>query len=89
MTGPNEKVILAGEKERQGDYVFTATQSGEYRACFDNSISTFAEKLVDFEIAVCLPHSIARRVGVSYAYPILRLRSNNTGILTLSRLRTK
>lgn len=47
-----EKVILDGEKERQGDYVFTANEVGEYRFCFDNSVSTFSDKLVDFEIAV-------------------------------------
>lgn len=57
VTGPSkepgkERVILEGEKERQGDYVFTATQSGEYRFCFDNSVSTFTDKLVDFEISV-------------------------------------
>jgi len=47
-----ERVILNGEKERQGDYVFTANEIGEYRFCFDNSVSTFSDKLVDFEIAV-------------------------------------
>src|SRR5205085_6476643 len=26
---------------------------GEYRFCFNNEMSTFAEKFVDFEIAVC------------------------------------
>jgi hypothetical protein len=60
VTGPSkepgkEKVILDGEKERQGDYVFTATYSGEYRFCFDNSVSTFTDKLVDFEISVSHP----------------------------------
>jgi hypothetical protein len=53
--GPNggpEKVILDGVKERQGDFVFTANEVGEYRFCFNNEMSTFAEKLVDFEIAV-------------------------------------
>lgn len=39
-------------KERQGDFVFTAQTVGEYRFCFNNEMSTFAEKLVDFEIAV-------------------------------------
>ena len=48
----NERTILAGEKERQGDYVFTANVPGEYRFCFDNTISTFADKMIDFEIAV-------------------------------------
>lgn len=43
---------MEGQKERQGDFVFTAKDQGEYRFCFDNGISTFAEKMVDFEIAV-------------------------------------
>lgn len=52
VTGPGDKVILDGTKERQGDFVFTANDVGEYRFCFNNEMSTFAEKLVDFEIAV-------------------------------------
>ena len=52
VLGPNQKVILDGQKERQGDFVFTATEPGEYRFCFNNEMSTFAEKFVDFEIAV-------------------------------------
>ncbi|KAG0165084.1 hypothetical protein DFQ28_009268 [Apophysomyces sp. BC1034] len=49
---PRNQIILDGERERQGDYVFTANHVGEYSFCFDNSLSTFAEKLVDFEILV-------------------------------------
>lgn len=50
---PNkERVVLDGEKERQGDYVFTASETGEYRFCFDNTMSTFSDKVVDFEITV-------------------------------------
>ncbi|KAK7206234.1 emp24/gp25L/p24 family/GOLD-domain-containing protein [Myxozyma melibiosi] len=52
VTSPTLKLILEGEKERQGDFVFTANEVGEYRFCFLNEMSTFAEKLVDFEIAV-------------------------------------
>ncbi|KAF2467925.1 uncharacterized protein BDR25DRAFT_335743 [Lindgomyces ingoldianus] len=52
VVGPNEKAILDGTKERQGDFVFTANDPGEYRFCFNNEMSTFAEKMVDFEIAV-------------------------------------
>lgn len=52
VVGPTQKVILEGEKERQGDYVFTATEAGEYRFCFSNDMSTVSEKTVDFEIAV-------------------------------------
>ncbi|KAG0200898.1 hypothetical protein BGX28_006173 [Mortierella sp. GBA30] len=49
---PKQKQLLALEKERQGDYVFTANEAGEYSFCFSNDMSTFAEKVVDFEITV-------------------------------------
>ncbi|EAS31058.3 emp24/gp25L/p24 family protein [Coccidioides immitis RS] len=52
VVGPGEKVIMEGQKERQGDFVFTAQSVGEYRFCFNNGMSTFAEKMVDFEVAV-------------------------------------
>ncbi|EDU42566.1 endosomal cargo receptor protein [Pyrenophora tritici-repentis] len=52
VIGPTDKIILDGTKERQGDFVFTANDVGEYRFCFSNEMSTFAEKMVDFEIAV-------------------------------------
>lgn len=55
VTGPKDKVILDGTKERQGDFVFTANDEGEYSFCFNNEMSTFAEKMVDFEIAVGIP----------------------------------
>jgi len=44
---------MEGTKERQGDFVFTAKEQGEYRFCFNNEMSTWVEKMVDFEIAVC------------------------------------
>ncbi|KAF9937815.1 hypothetical protein BGZ75_002957 [Mortierella antarctica] len=49
---PKQKQILSLEKERQGDYVFTANEAGEYSFCFSNDMSTFAEKVLDFEITV-------------------------------------
>ncbi|CAG8621420.1 12670_t:CDS:2 [Funneliformis caledonium] len=52
VTDPRNKMILSGERERQGDYVFTANLVGEYSFCFANDMSTFAEKLVDFEISI-------------------------------------
>jgi hypothetical protein len=53
VKGPiNDKVILDGEKERQGDFVFTANEIGEYSFCFNNDMSTYSEKLVDFDISV-------------------------------------
>ena len=50
VIGPANKPILSGEKERQGDYVFTAQSTGSYSFCFSNTMSTFADKYVDFEI---------------------------------------
>lgn len=52
VMGPDGKVIMENSKERQLDSVFTAKATGEYRFCFNNEMSTFAEKMVDFEIAV-------------------------------------
>ncbi|KAI0194647.1 emp24/gp25L/p24 family/GOLD-domain-containing protein [Astrocystis sublimbata] len=52
VTGPTDKVVLNGEKERQGDFVFTANEVGDYKFCFNNAMSTYSEKFVDFEIAV-------------------------------------
>ncbi|CAO3583861.1 unnamed protein product [Absidia cylindrospora] len=49
---PTSKIILDGKRERQGDYVFTARHEGEYSFCFLNDMSTFAEKLIDFEISL-------------------------------------
>ncbi|EGX52704.1 hypothetical protein TWF173_004033 [Orbilia oligospora] len=52
VKAPNDVIVLDGTKERQGDFVFTANELGEYSFCFSNDMSTFAEKLVDYEIAV-------------------------------------
>ncbi|KAG7096731.1 hypothetical protein E1B28_004144 [Marasmius oreades] len=49
---PNSKLILDGNRERQGDYVLTANVAGEYAFCFENDMSSFTEKLVDFDIMV-------------------------------------
>ncbi|KAJ7645816.1 emp24/gp25L/p24 family/GOLD-domain-containing protein [Mycena rosella] len=49
---PNDKIILDGSRERQGDYVLTANHVGEYAFCFENDMSTLTEKLVDFDIMV-------------------------------------
>ncbi|PWZ00036.1 hypothetical protein BCV70DRAFT_200208 [Testicularia cyperi] len=49
---PNEKTIISGDKERQLDIIFTGNTVGEYTFCFSNDMSSFAEKLVDFDITV-------------------------------------
>ncbi|KAI7906569.1 emp24/gp25L/p24 family/GOLD-domain-containing protein [Cokeromyces recurvatus] len=50
ILAPNGDSVLKGEEEKQGDYVFTANYFGEYSFCFSNEKSTWAEKLIDFEI---------------------------------------
>ena len=44
---------MENSKERQVDSVFTAKDIGEYKFCFNNEMSTYTDKMVDFEIAVC------------------------------------
>lgn len=58
VVGPGDKVILEGEKERQGDFVFTANTAGDYSFCFSNKMSNTAEKSVDFEITVSQPATL-------------------------------
>ncbi|ODV59265.1 emp24/gp25L/p24 family protein [Ascoidea rubescens DSM 1968] len=50
IMGPDGKVVISKEKQRQGDWIFKADLPGEYEFCFANEMSTFAEKVVDFEI---------------------------------------
>lgn len=52
VTDPTDTIVIDGERDRQGDYIFTAQQVGEYSFCFNNDMSSFSEKLVDFDIMV-------------------------------------
>ncbi|KAI5480905.1 endosomal cargo receptor [Pseudohyphozyma bogoriensis] len=52
VTDPKDTIVIEGERERQGDYIFTAYLVGEYSFCFNNDMSSFSEKLVDFDIMV-------------------------------------
>lgn len=45
---PNDKILLEGEKEQQGDYILTANTVGEYSFCFENEAS-LTDKIIDFE----------------------------------------
>jgi len=49
---PHGESLLSGEREHQGDYIFTANVVGEYTFCFENDMSTITHKLVDFDIMV-------------------------------------
>ncbi|KAI9205906.1 endosomal cargo receptor [Polychytrium aggregatum] len=50
VTDPRNEVIISANRERQVDYVFSAKHVGEYSFCFSNVMSTFAEKVIDFDI---------------------------------------
>lgn len=52
VTDPSDTIVIEGERERQGDFIFTAHLTGEYSFCFSNHMSSFTEKLVDFDIMV-------------------------------------
>lgn len=45
---PDDKIVVEGDNERQGDFIFTAKKIGEYSFCFANE-ATATDKLVDFE----------------------------------------
>ncbi|KAG2013881.1 ER-to-Golgi transporter, variant 2 [Coprinopsis cinerea AmutBmut pab1-1] len=49
---PGHRILLTGNRERQGDYVLTGNIPGEYSFCFINDMSTLTDKLVDFDISV-------------------------------------
>ncbi|OAD01580.1 hypothetical protein MUCCIDRAFT_146649 [Mucor lusitanicus CBS 277.49] len=49
---PKGESVLKGQEEKQGDYVFSAGLVGEYSFCFSNTMSTWADKLLDFEISI-------------------------------------
>lgn len=50
IKNPKGVIIHSDEKQRQGDFMINADEVGEYEFCFANGMSTFAEKVVDFEI---------------------------------------
>ncbi|KAJ3151191.1 hypothetical protein HDU86_006182 [Geranomyces michiganensis] len=50
VTGPNQEEILTGLRERQGDFIFSAPAAGEHAFCFSNKMSTFSEKVIDFDV---------------------------------------
>ncbi|CAK9681647.1 unnamed protein product [Candida parapsilosis] len=52
ISDPNQNIIYQENKKRHGDFVFPAQTPGEYEFCFSNTMSTYSEKVVDFEIEV-------------------------------------
>lgn len=52
IKNPKGDIVVSEEKQRQGDFIINADIAGEYELCFSNGMSTFAEKVIDFEIKV-------------------------------------
>ncbi|KAI9332290.1 ERP3 protein [Zopfochytrium polystomum] len=52
VLGPDNKVIMFGQKEKQGDYVFAAHKAGDYSFCFSNVASSYEDKIIDFDVTV-------------------------------------
>ncbi|ODV78068.1 uncharacterized protein CANTADRAFT_27016 [Suhomyces tanzawaensis NRRL Y-17324] len=50
VRSPRGDVLQSEVKSRQGDWVFNADVVGEYEFCFSNGMSTYHDKVVDFEI---------------------------------------
>ncbi|WVR08080.1 hypothetical protein IAU60_005126 [Kwoniella sp. DSM 27419] len=63
---PDDRVILEGVAEKQGDFIFTANKVGEYSFCFENEAYT-SDKLLDFDIMV---ESEPRRVLPAQQAPL-------------------
>lgn len=45
-------MLNSGSAEKDGEFIFTVQQIGEYGFCFSNAMSTFAQKVVTFDIDV-------------------------------------
>lgn len=65
---PHEKVIVSGVKERQADLVFTGNSVGEYSFCFENSMSSFAVKIVGILVHSLLPSFTLTLLTLSYPF---------------------
>lgn len=50
IKNPRGEIVDSDTKQRQGDFVFNADLPGEYMLCFQNGMSTYADKVIDFEI---------------------------------------
>jgi hypothetical protein len=52
IKAPNGDILYDQPKETQGEFAFAARQVGEYQFCFSNDMSTFSDKVVEFELSV-------------------------------------
>lgn len=52
VRGPDERMIYSVSKETEGRFTFIAHESGVYRTCFGNFMSTVTPKTVSFVLVV-------------------------------------
>ena len=52
VTGPDERTIYSVSKETEGRFTFIAAETGTFRACFGNFMSTVTPKTVSFVLAL-------------------------------------
>lgn len=52
IKSPRGQVLFEESKKKQGEYSFSASETGEYEFCFSNDMSTFSEKTIEFDISV-------------------------------------
>lgn len=52
VKAPNGEVLYDQPKESQGEYSFAARTAGEYQFCFSNDMSTFSDKVVEFDLSI-------------------------------------
>eukprot|EP00293_Proteomonas_sulcata_P013032 CAMPEP_0184290460 /NCGR_PEP_ID=MMETSP1049-20130417/2699_1 /TAXON_ID=77928 /ORGANISM="Proteomonas sulcata, Strain CCMP704" /LENGTH=195 /DNA_ID=CAMNT_0026597617 /DNA_START=26 /DNA_END=613 /DNA_ORIENTATION=- len=52
VTGPDDRTIYSVKKETEGRFTFIAHETGTYRFCFSNIMSTVTPKTVSFSLIV-------------------------------------
>lgn len=52
MVGPDDRTIYTVQKETEGRFTFIAHESGVYRFCFSNAMSTVTPKTVSFTLVL-------------------------------------
>lgn len=52
MVGPDDRAIYSVQKETEGRFTFIAHESGVYRFCFSNAMSTVTPKTVSFTLVL-------------------------------------